>query len=84
MVESNNAEERLARIEDMLQAVQREAAVIKTTTARIIDVVQVTLAHKIPRKSRRSALTRSSQRRGSRPAETTLCATAHSAVMRRA
>ena len=45
MVISNNAEERLARIEDMLQSLQREAAVLKTTTAKIIDVVQaVTLA----------------------------------------
>ena len=39
MVENNNAEERLIRIERMLEALQRESATSKTMTAKIIAVV---------------------------------------------
>ena len=39
MVENNNAEERLIRIESMLEALQRESAMFKSMTAKIIDVV---------------------------------------------
>jgi hypothetical protein len=40
MVEQNNGEERLARIEQMIEALQRESAVLKTMAAKMIDVVQ--------------------------------------------
>ena len=40
MVESNNAEERLARIEEMIEALQRESAVLKRMAAKMVDVVQ--------------------------------------------
>jgi hypothetical protein len=35
MVESNHAEERLARIEQMIEALQREAAALKMITDRL-------------------------------------------------
>jgi hypothetical protein len=38
VVESNNGEERLARIENILETLQREAATLKTTKARILHV----------------------------------------------
>jgi hypothetical protein len=41
MVESNNEAERLARIEEMIEALQRESATIKRVTAKLADVVQV-------------------------------------------
>jgi hypothetical protein len=67
MVEFHKHEDRLARIEDMLQALEREAAVLKATTARIIDVMQVTRTLTTPRTAGTSAaLPR--QRRGSRSA----------------
>jgi hypothetical protein len=68
MVESNNSEERLARIEDMLQALQREAGVLKTTTAKIIGVVQATLAPDTPRTSHGSERAKAPERRGRRVA----------------
>lgn len=68
MVEFHKHEERLARIEDMLQALEREAAVLKATTARIIDVIEVTRTLTTPRTAGASTLARSSQRRGSRTA----------------
>jgi hypothetical protein len=40
MVESDNGEERLARIEHMVGAFQRESAVLKTMAAKMLDVVQ--------------------------------------------
>ena len=39
MVESNFAEERLARIEQILETLERESAVMKAMTAKIIAVV---------------------------------------------
>ena len=39
MVESNHGEERLARIEQMLETLQRESAATKVMTAKIIAVV---------------------------------------------
>jgi hypothetical protein len=64
MVESNNAEERLACIEAALQTVLREAVVTRKTTASTIDVLQVPLApatsHVAP-----FALAGSNDRRGS-------------------
>ena len=39
MVESNNGEERLARIEAMVEALQRESAALKSVAAKLIDVV---------------------------------------------
>jgi hypothetical protein len=64
MVESNNDEERLARIEATLQTVLREAVVTRKITASIIDVLQVTLD---PDTSHVAsfALVRSNDRRGS-------------------
>jgi hypothetical protein len=41
MVESNNEAERLTRIEEMIEALQRESATIKRVTAKLADVVQV-------------------------------------------
>jgi hypothetical protein len=53
MVEQNHDEERLARIERMLESVQREQATAKVITAKLVLAVAV-LAPKvasIPRKS---------------------------------
>lgn len=47
MVESNCDEERLARIEQMLEAVQREQAAAKVITAKLVLAVAV-LAPKVP------------------------------------
>jgi hypothetical protein len=41
MVESNQAEERLARIEHMLEAFQREAVVAKVITAKLVKALVV-------------------------------------------
>jgi len=42
MVESNNLEERLARIEHMVEVLQRESAAAKVITAKLLlDVVVV-------------------------------------------
>jgi hypothetical protein len=41
--ESDNTEERLARIEDILQTLLREAAKTRKVTAKIVDVVQVVI-----------------------------------------
>ena len=41
MVESNNEAERLTRIEEMIEALQRESATIERVTAKLADVVQV-------------------------------------------
>jgi hypothetical protein len=81
MVEFNKDVDRLARIEGMLQALEREAAVLKTTTARIIDVIQVTRTLTTPRTSGTSVLPGSSQRR---PAKASLRGTADGAARRRA
>jgi alkylhydroperoxidase/carboxymuconolactone decarboxylase family protein YurZ len=40
MVETNNAEERLARIEQMLEALQRDSATLRQVAAKLTDVVQ--------------------------------------------
>jgi hypothetical protein len=40
---SNNVEERLARLEEMIEGLQRENAAIKIASAKIIDAVQVKL-----------------------------------------
>ena len=39
MVESNNGEERLARIEQLLESLQRESAAIKKVAADVLEVV---------------------------------------------
>jgi osmotically-inducible protein OsmY len=44
MVESNNDEERLARLEQMIEALQRESATVKTVAAKLIDIVQTSSA----------------------------------------
>jgi hypothetical protein len=46
---SNTVEERLARLEEVVQALQRENAAIKRATAKIIDAVQVKLGRDPPR-----------------------------------
>jgi hypothetical protein len=43
MVETNLNEERLARIEQMIETLQRESGTMKTVTGKIIDIVQVSL-----------------------------------------
>jgi hypothetical protein len=40
MVESNNDEERLARIEKMIEALQRESDTVKSVAGKLIDVIQ--------------------------------------------
>jgi hypothetical protein len=40
---SNNIDERLTRLEEMVEALQRENAAIKRASAKMIDVVQVKL-----------------------------------------
>jgi hypothetical protein len=84
VVESNKDEERLARIETMLQALQREAAALKATTARLIDVMQVTRTLTTLNTSGTSAVARSSERRWSSTVKATLRATARSSAKRRA
>ena len=54
MVETNHDEERLARIERMIEALQRESETMKTVTAKIIDVVQVSLKRDAIRQRRRT------------------------------
>ena len=39
MVETNNAEERLVRIERMVEALQHESAAIKRVAAEVLEVV---------------------------------------------
>ena len=39
MVESNHDEERLARIEQMIEALQREQVAIRVATAKLVAVV---------------------------------------------
>ena len=42
MVESNNTEERLARVERMLEAVQQESAAVRKITAELVaELVEV-------------------------------------------
>jgi hypothetical protein len=41
MVESNHDEERLARIEDMVERLQRENAASRIVTARLVEAVAV-------------------------------------------
>jgi hypothetical protein len=82
MVESNNSE-RLARIEDMIRALERETAVLKKTTAKIIDVVQVTHSLTTRRTSGQSAQSLSSDRRRRPTAKATLRVTRPSAAKRR-
>jgi methionine synthase II (cobalamin-independent) len=48
MVESNHDEERLARIEAMLEALQRENEALKVVTAKMIQVVETRLAVNLP------------------------------------
>ena len=43
MVESNKVEERLARIERMVEALQRESATIKRVASDMLDVVATAL-----------------------------------------
>jgi hypothetical protein len=54
MVETAHDEERLARIEQMIEALQRESGTMKTVTAKIIDVVQVSLKRDSIRPRRRT------------------------------
>jgi hypothetical protein len=41
MVESNHNEERLARVERMIEALQRQSAVLKVVTAKLVVAVAV-------------------------------------------
>jgi hypothetical protein len=41
MVESNHDDERLARIEDMVERLQREQAASRIVTARLVEAVAV-------------------------------------------
>ena len=41
MVESNHDEERLARVEQMIEALQRESAALKVVTAELVIAVAV-------------------------------------------
>ena len=41
MVESNHTEERLARIEQMLEVLQRESAAAKAITAKLVIAIAV-------------------------------------------
>ena len=59
MVESNHDEERLARIEHLVEELQRESAAQKIITTKLLEAaavkVQVVLAASRPRPSRRTA-----------------------------
>jgi hypothetical protein len=48
MVESNHDEERLARIEVMVEALRREHEALKAVTAKMIHVVETRLAVNLP------------------------------------
>jgi hypothetical protein len=54
MVETNHDEERLARIEQMIETLQRESGTMKTVTGKIIDIVQVSLKRDAIRHRRRT------------------------------
>ena len=51
MVESNNDEERLARIEKMIEALQRESDTAKSVAGKLIDAIQASpllIAGRVP------------------------------------
>ena len=56
MVESNNAEERLARIEHMVEKLQRESAAMKAIASKLIDVVAQAAPTLAPTKPSNAAL----------------------------
>jgi len=47
VVESNHDEERIARIERMVEALQRESAALKIVTARLVSAVEVQVIPRI-------------------------------------
>ena len=54
MVEKNNDEERLARIERLIEALQRESGTMKAVTKKLIDIAQVSLKREAIRQRRRT------------------------------
>jgi len=53
MVESNHDEERLARVEQMIEALQRDSAALKVVTGKlVVAVAAVTPATVPPRRKR--------------------------------
>ena len=59
MVESNHDEERLARIEQMIEALQREQVAIRLATAKLVAVVATFAGGTLTMKPARSKSKRS-------------------------